>query len=344
MFTRRSLLGGLAALATLTAGVANAETVLRFSNWVPMTHPLSSDVMVPWAKEVEEATDGRIKIEFVSPLGAPPAHLDIALNGIADITFIVHSYTSDRFPLMELGELPFVAPDSRTASLAFWDTYEKFIEGAHEHRGVHLLGAWGHGPAHLFTGSKEITSLDDLSGMKIRVAGGMSKNAGEGLGVVPFFAPSSQSYEVISKGVADGILFPTESVYNFKIGPAIKYALKVPGGLYRSVQGIIMNEGVWDGLSDEDKEAINSVSGKHLAALAATMWDTQDALGEEELTKAGTKFTTASGEMLEAIHAKLEPYTEAWLDAGNGDIDRKAAYDYFLERIAYYEENPEAED
>jgi TRAP-type C4-dicarboxylate transport system substrate-binding protein len=333
--TRRILLGGIAAgvLAVSTLS-ASAQTVIRFSNWVPPTHPVSTDVIGVWADRVKEATDGRVVVEVVSPLGNPPSHLDLVQNGVADAGFIVHGYTPERFPLTEGMELPFLADDSRSASIAYWKTYEKYLADANEHDGVKLIGLWVHGPAHFFTRDKEINTLDDMSGLKIRVGGGMAKYVAEDLGTVPFFAPASQSYEVISKGVADGIMFPTESVYNFKIGPAIGQALEVPGGLYRSSQGVVMNQAKWDALSPEDQAAIESVSGLALAELAAKMWDTQDALGREELIKGGTNFKTAEGALLDSIHDKLSVEETKWVEAGDGKVDRKAVLDYFKEQIA----------
>ena len=52
-----------AAVALASAIAANAETVLRFSNWVPnTTHP--SPGFDAWGKSIEEASEGRIKVEF----------------------------------------------------------------------------------------------------------------------------------------------------------------------------------------------------------------------------------------------------------------------------------------
>lgn len=332
--TRRFVLGGLAAGALAISSMsASAQTVIRFSNWVPPTHPVSTEVIGVWAENVKKATDGRVEIEVISPLGNPPSHVDLVQNGVADAGFIVHGYTPDRFQLTEGMELPFVADDSRSASMAYWKTFEEYLAKANEHDGVKVLGLWVHGPAHFFTRDKEINTLDDMSNLKIRVGGGMAKYAAEDLGTVPFFAPASQSYEVISKGVADGIMFPTESVYNFKIGPAIGQALEVPGGLYRSSQGIVMNQAKWDSLSPEDQAAIESVSGMALAELAAKMWDSQDAHSREELVKAGTNFKTADGALMDAITEKLSVEEDKWLAAGDDTVDRKAALDYYKKQI-----------
>jgi TRAP-type C4-dicarboxylate transport system substrate-binding protein len=174
-----------------------------------------------------------------------------------------------------------------------------------------------------------------MKGMKIRVSGGITDEIAAALGSVPFFAPASESYEVISKGVADGIYFPMESVYNFKIAPAIKYALKIPGGLYRSSHYLIMNQAKWDSLSNADKAAIESVSGEKLAELAAAMWDAQDKLGQEAMLKGGTVISTASGPLLKDITAKLSRLEAGWISKAKGrGVDGAAALAFFKKEIA----------
>lgn len=329
---------GLLAVFTLLlaiAGSATAQTTLRLSNWVPPWHPVSTDILAKWAENVNAASDGRVSIDIVSPLGKPPAHFDLVKNGVADIAFAIHSYTADRFTLTEMAELPFLAPSAKASSVAYWRTHKKFFEPIDEHRGVHLIGLFTHGPANIFTRETEIASLDDLGNLKIRVAGGITKTIAERLGAVPFFAPAPKSYEVLSKGVADGIFFPTESIMNFKVIPAIKQALKIPGGLYRSSQYVIMNQAKWDALSDADKQAIDSVSGEAMAELAAQMWDTQDALGEQAMLEAGANVRIAEGELMAEIEQRLSDLEATWLEAAKAKgVDGAAALAFFKQQIA----------
>jgi TRAP-type C4-dicarboxylate transport system substrate-binding protein len=323
------------AMGVLTAGgQAVAQTTWRFSNWVPPTHPLSTEVFFKWGKMVEDATQGRVKVQFLPALGSPPSHFDLVKDGVADVAMSVNAYTADRFVLSDGVELPFLAPDALTADVAYWRTYKKFFEAADEFKGVKLLGLWVHGPAHIFTRSKEIKSVGDLAQLKMRVPGGIVNDIAKTLGTVAVFAPASQAYDVISKGVADGIFFPTESVWNFKIGPAIKHALEIPNGLYRTAHYIVVNPAKWEALPAEDKKAIESVSGEALAALAGKMWDSADADGKENLKKGGTSFTVASEPMMADLNSRLGNMQADWIaKAAKKGIDGKAALDYFKEQI-----------
>ena len=333
-FGARVIAAMLAGGAIFVCGQASAETIWRFSNWVPTTHPLTVEVFSVWAKNVEAATKGRVKIQFISPLGSPPAHFDLVKDGVADVAMGVNSYTSDRFILNEGVELPFLAPDAKSADVAYWRTYKKYFEAANEYKGVKVLGVWVHGPAHIFTRSKEIKTIADLDHLKMRVPGGIVNEIAKVLDTVPVFAPASQAYDIISKGVADGIFFPTESVYNFKIGPAIKYALEIPDGLYRTGHFLIVNQAKWDALPDEDKKAIDSVSGEPLAALAGKMWDSADADGKAHLIKDGTSFSVANAQMMSALHAKLDFLRGEWVaKAKKKGVDGEAALAYFSGQV-----------
>ena len=320
-----------AAAAFATGGSASAQTVWRFSNWVPPTHPLTVEVFYVWAKNVEKATHGHVKIQFVSALGNPPSHFDLVKNGVADVAMSVNSYTANRFVLNEGVELPFLAPNAMSSCIAYWKTYNKFFKKADEYKGVHLLGIWTHGPAHIFTRDKKLTTIADIDHLKMRVPGGIVNEIAKKLDTVPVFAPASQAYDVLSKGVADGIFFPTESVYNFKIGPVIHHALEIPNGLYRTAHYLIVNQAKWDALSPEDKKAITDVSGLALAKLAGAMWDKADANGKAGLLKLGTEFTVANPTMMKNLHAKLDGMTAEWIAKANKKgVDGKAA-------LAYYE-------
>jgi len=322
------------AFAVAAGGSASAQTVWRFSNWVPPTHPLTVEVFYVWAKNVEKATNGRVKIEFVSALGAPPAHFDLVKDAVTDVAMGVNSYTANRFVLNEGVELPFLAPNAMSSCIAYWKTYEKFFKQADEYKGVHLLGIWTHGPGHIFTRDKKLTTIADIDHLKMRVPGGLVNDIAKKLDTVPVFAPASQAYDVLSKGVADGIFFPTESVYNFKIGPVIHHALEIPNGLYRTAHFLIVNQAKWDALSAEDKKAIESVSGEALAKLAGAMWDKADADGKAGLLKLGTEFTEASPAMMKDLHAKLDSMTNEWIEKANKKgVDGKAALAYYIEQV-----------
>jgi len=229
---------------------------------------------------VAEATEGRVAVQILdAPLGPPPAHFDLVASGAADLGFSAHSYTPGRFALTEIAELPFLTPSSEANSVALWNVWSQMLADKGEHAGVKVLGLFGHGPGHLFTTKRAVSPLDQLKGAKIRVAGAVTDQLVQGLDMVSVQAPSSESYELLANGVADGIVFPYESVPFFKLDGLVKNGLRVPGGMYNVSFFFVMNQARFDSLSEADRAAIDKVSGEALARMAGKAWDAADAAG-----------------------------------------------------------------
>ena len=125
-------------IATAIIGVSSistaaAETVLRLSNWVPPSHTVTLDILTPWMEDVARVTEGRVTIDALkSPLGKPPAHFDIARDGLADIAIGVHGYTPGRFILSQIAELPFLSDSSEVLSVAYWRVHQDYLAKAGE--------------------------------------------------------------------------------------------------------------------------------------------------------------------------------------------------------------------
>ena len=133
--TGKFVLPALLALA-FAAGANAQEVTLRLSNWLPPSHPVVKDIMVPWAEQVKEATEGRVAVQILdAPLGPPPAHFDLVASGAADLGFSAHSYTPGRFALTEIAELPFLTPSSEANSVALWNVWSQMLADKGEHLG-----------------------------------------------------------------------------------------------------------------------------------------------------------------------------------------------------------------
>jgi TRAP-type C4-dicarboxylate transport system substrate-binding protein len=325
----------LAACLGFAAGLAQAETTLRMANWLPPSHPLVAEVMVPFAEQVAEATQGRVTVDIMgAPLGPPGAHFDFAVNGIADITFGVQGYSPGRFKTTNIAELPFLGDSAEAVSVAYWRTFEEMLIDAGEYDQVKVLAVFTHGPGQVFTKGRDLTSVDAIKGVKMRVGGGIVHEIATRIGATPVEGPSSKAYELLSQGVADGILFPYESVAFFKLIPLLDQGLAVPGGLYNTSFYVVMNKAKWESLPDEDKAAIDSVSGEALARLAGQMWDRVDAAGLAEM-EGKIAITTASDAQVAALAAQLQPVIDAKLaEVSETGVDGVAALAMMKAEIA----------
>ena len=258
-----------AAGVALAALPAAAQVTLNASSWVPPGHPITATMLVPLCKDIEQATEGRVKCNLLpKAVVAPPQTLDAVKDGLADLSFTVHGYTPGRFTLTDVAEFPFLGDTSEAISVAYQRLHEKVLAKQDEHKGVHVLAVFTHGPGQIYNTKRPITSLKDLEGLKIRVGGGLVNDVAKALGTVPMLKPAPESYELLSQGVADGLFFPKESALSFKLVPLIKHVTYVPGGLYNVSFAMIANPAKWSQISEADRAAINKLSGEALARRA----------------------------------------------------------------------------
>ncbi len=313
-----ALLAGTALAGSVT--IANAAELV-LSSWLPPRHPIVLKAIKPWAKEVEKVTDGRVSVRVLAkPLGAPPAHFDMAVEGVADITYGLHSFTTDdRFVRSRLGQFSFIGDDAAVASKAFWNVYTTDLDGQAEHKGAKLLGAFVHGPGLLHTKDVKLTKPADLDGLKIRTPGGYIADLMSDLGATTLFMSSPEVYEKLSRGVIDGVAFTYEALTAFKLTKDIKYSMTVPGGLYNTTWFLVMNDGKWNDISKEDQAAIEEISGEAFAELVGNAWNDADAAAVEKIEKAKIEVYPASAEMLAKVKTDAAKYEAQWSETLKAD-------------------------
>ncbi|WP_106753797.1 TRAP transporter substrate-binding protein [Pannonibacter carbonis] len=307
---------------------AHAETELVLSSWLPPKHPLVENAIKPWAAEVEQATEGRVKIRVLAkPLGAPPAHFDMAKDGVADITYGLHSFTNDdRFLRSRVGQFSFLGNDAVTVSRAYWEVYTGDLDAASEHKGTKLLSVFAHGPGMIHNNKIKIEKPEDFKGLKLRTPGGYIADLMQDVGVTTQFMGPGEVYEKLSRGVIDGVTFPMEALQAFKLSDHLSYTMAVPGGIYNTSWFLVMNEAKWNSLSDADRAAIEIISGPAFAERAGKVWDEADAGGADLLASSKIELHSANAAVMDAIKASAAKYEAAWAAQVSAQgLDGKAA-------------------
>lgn len=303
VLSKAAQLASMAALATAFSTAASQAGELVMSSWLPPAHPIVAGVIEPWVDQVAEVTEGRVTVRLLPrPLGPPPAHFDLAADGIADLTYGLHSFTKDdRFLRSRLGQFSFLGDSAEDTSIAYWNVYGGDLDAQAEHEGTKLLGLFVHGPGMFHNNQRAIESPEDFAGLKIRVPGGYVAELAEELGVITQFMGPGDVFEKLSTGVIDGATFPAEALRAFNLSQHVTDTMTVPGGLYNTSWFLVMNEGTWEGISDEDRAAIEAVSGAQLAALAGQAWDAADAGGLADAAEHSVNVQTANNSVLARV-------------------------------------------
>lgn len=316
----------VAAFSLLGSVTAHSQTTLTVSSWVPLSHAIVADMVVPWGNEVEKATDGRVKLRVLpKAVATAPQHLDAIANGVADVGFITHGLTPGRFVATKVAEFPFLGDTAEAVAVAYQRIHDRRLAKLNEADTVVTLSVWTHGPAQIFNTKRRISRLQDFDGLKIRVSGGLANELSKAMGIVTMLAPAPESYQLLSSGVADGIFFPEEAICAFKIDPLIKHTTLVPGGLYNVSFALIMNRDKFRGLSARDQKAVLQLSGQAFARRAGKAWDASDARCRKKLLAAKVDIHPATPQLVNEITAKAKPVEEAWYaEVGKLGIDGAA--------------------
>ena len=305
----------LAALAgcALVTPQAQAQTTLTMSSWVGPGHHLTHTVLQGWAKEVEIATQGRVKFQMLPKHpSAPPGTFDAVKDGLVDLSYVTASYTPARHVMPLMPELPGAGSTAEINSVAYSRIHWKHFDKLGEYKGVKLLGVFTHGPGQMFT-KKQVNTIADLQGLKIRTGGGIAEAVAKALGMSAFVKPAPESFELLNSGVADGVFFPFESIVSFKLESVIGQATVFPGGMYSSAFGYFMNEDKWNKIPKPDQDIITKHSGEYMARFAGKSWDKADGIGIEALKKANVKVVNADAALLKEVQTRSAPIIDDWV-------------------------------
>ncbi len=76
--------------------VASAAETLLLSSWLPPKHPVVASIIKPWIAAVEAESGGELKIRILpKPLGAPPAHYDLAKMALPTLLMVCMATSQD---------------------------------------------------------------------------------------------------------------------------------------------------------------------------------------------------------------------------------------------------------
>ncbi|HBR98335.1 MAG TPA: C4-dicarboxylate ABC transporter substrate-binding protein [Gammaproteobacteria bacterium] len=328
MLKVKQLVQAVAVVAGLGfSSMASAATTLHVGTWLPAGNPQNSVVWPTWAKWVEEATEGRVKVKLEYDLGHPKKIFQLVEDGVVDAGFSYHGYVPGRFKLPQIVEQPGLNTNAEAASVALWRVYNKHFLDAGEFDGLVLLGMFTHGPGYIHS-IKPIESVADIKGKKIRIGGGVQSELGELMGITPVAAPAPKVYEMLQQGVVDGVFMPMAEQKVLRLNEVAKNVTMIPGGMYLGSFSMFINPDFLDSLDPKDREAIQRVSGEQLSALAGKAWDGSDKTGYETAKTAGVNLIELAEDdaMTAAFRQLTQDLDNKWIESvADRKVDASAA-------------------
>ncbi|MGI9366111.1 MAG: TRAP transporter substrate-binding protein [Rhizobiaceae bacterium] len=314
-------LGGALAAASSLGALAQEHT-FKLHHLLSAKSPAHVNMLVPWAKKVEENSGGKVKIEIFPSMslgGKPPELIQQARDGVVDIVWTVNGYTPGLFPRTEVFELPGVYTNNTVATnLAMYDMFESDLR--QEYKGVEVMWLHVHAGQAIMTVDKEVRSPADMAGMKMRIPTRTGAWVIEALGASPLATPVPEVPTALSKKTIDGTLLPWEIIPPLKLQNQIDYFIE---GHDKTRLGttsfqVSMNMARWEGLPDDIKKAFKDASGRDWWGKVGEYWRAGDDFGIGLATKAGKQHITLSEAETKVFMDTLEPVVNKWIEEVKG--------------------------
>lgn len=323
---------------SLTPTVAFAKSLdLKLAHgWSPKHH--CHVILEKWTKDVDQATDGRVKIA-IFPGGALSTAVqlyDSTKMGVADLAWFLQGYTPGKFPLTSVVELPFMGTSGRQASQALWELYETSPEMQAEYAGVKVLSMWSVDTGQLMTARKVVQNVEEIKGLKLRIGSDTLKPTVEALGAVPILMGIGDLFDALQKGVVDGTLLGTSAIRTFKLAPILK-GLTI-GHFFVNAQAVGINQKAWEKISTADQKTIMDLAGMRMAIEMGEKYDSEGQVGFNDAKAAGVEiFEMPASEMAKWKVAVADIY-KAWIEDMNAKgLPGQKMYDRANELLKKYE-------
>lgn len=304
-------LGMLLLVGTFSYAQTTKPIELKLSHGLSTMHNLHVNVFVPFAKELEQRTKGRAKITIYpsESLGKIKDQYDLVLQGVTDMAWFVPAYTTGRFPLTSVMELPMHVPSAKVGSRVIWELYDKYLKA--DYPGIKIITLCTDGPGQLHMVKKPVRTLEDIKGLRIRSSGVEQTALLRELGASPLTIPIADVYDALQKGMADGAVFDFSAIVDFKLHELMRY--HTIANMYVLPFGMVMNQKVWDGLPADIQKAITEISGAHMSEVAGASFDKYDSLGREAAKRVKAEIITLSPQEQKRWDDRASPIIEKWI-------------------------------
>ncbi len=301
-----------------SAILANAQEVtLKIHHFLGPKAPQHAKLLVPWCEKLAKDSNNKLKCQIYPAMqlgGTPPQLYDQARDGVVDAVFTIAGYSANRFPLIEVFELPFMLTNAEAVSRAAWDYYEAYAKA--EFADTKLLTVNVHGPGNIFTATKKVENIVDLKGMKLRAPTRQTNKMLAMMGASPVGMPVPQVPEALSKGVIDGAVVPYEVAPAIKLNELTKHVAETDrsyNGLYTTVFIIAMNKAKYDGLPDDLKKILDANTGREMSGQFGRAMSEADAEGKAKVTGSGVAVHVIPKSELENWKKATDQVDDEWV-------------------------------
>lgn len=258
--------------------------------------------------EVARRTQGALTIA-INPGGKVlypgQASLDAVRNKMVPLTFVNSAFLQSVDPDLGALNLPFTITDELVAKRGAQGLVD-LVSGYVEPRGLRALAVMRGADTILIFKDRQVSTPDDMKGLKIRVAGpGVYGDIVKSLGATPVVFPAIEMGAALARGAMDGIITsPGGWGKNVKDAPV---ASLVPGLLFYTYF-LIADKGWYEALPAPERKALADAA----RSAVTDKWDEMrqdDARLVEGLVARGAVYAVAPGEAVAAWRGRTAGVT-----------------------------------
>ncbi|MBW2067015.1 MAG: TRAP transporter substrate-binding protein [Deltaproteobacteria bacterium] len=334
MVHKKNLLGGvflflflvvaLCGIFGAVSRVSAADVNLVLATWEPAQARVSVHIK-EWLYELKEKTGGRVsgKISY-GAMGPPAKYYDLAVKGIAHVSFVGVPYTPGRFPMSEVMQLPITGEVTcGIFSRAYWELYQKGYFDK-EFADVKVLYLGGMAPYELqMTEGNEVKRLSDIRGKKIRVSGAIHTKMIKLLGGSPVGMPAPEIPIAMQKGTIDGQFQFRDFITAFRTDKVTGSVTEI--GMSGLTFAAVMNKKIYEKMPGDIKRMIEEM-GPRYSERVGELHDKEALEATAMLGKVGAVIYQLPSTDMEELGNIMAPMWEEW-------IAKKAAKGYPAKKI-----------
>ncbi len=279
----------------------NKKTTLKLATSWPAHFPIMGTGVENFVQRVQDASGGSIQIKLYPKNTLIPALavFDAASSGEIDIFHSGPYYWKGKNSAFSLfSGMPFgMSAEEINAWMHYGGGYELWRKMYARYNLYPFLG----GNTNIQMGGwfrKEINTLGDLKGLKMRVPG-LGGEVFATLGVNPILLPAGEIYTALERGIIDATEWVGPALDMkmgfYKVAPYYYSGWHEPG----SILELTFNHQSWKKLSLEHKSIIEMAS-EELNSKMSYDFHAQNALAMKELDKLGVEFRTFPDDVINA--------------------------------------------
>lgn len=293
-----------------------------------------------WAAQVEEASDGRLKLNIfhAGALGGPRTAIEMVQNGTVDISWGLQSFFPGQFPVTDAFALPMSGINSAAqASRAFWDFYTNTDYLDEEYKDFHVLLLHANCDSPISSKSVKIDTVDKLKGLNVRALSGPPNDFIMATGAAPVNVEIGELYSAIENNTIDAIIADWHIIYARKFYEQLNYYLDE--AITVNPYFLLMNKDKYNSLPEDLQKILDDASGEAALGIAGSAWDDIEAEVRGIIEERGGEIYRLDGAEKEKLQAIADEVTANWIKSMDElGYSGQDIYDAAMESIKKFED------